>query len=322
MSAGSSSGEESFEEIRARTVEQLRSRCSEIEQLLEHVAASIEREFVQERELIARPDVQRRVETVQKLLAGEPVDQAELDRLGYRLHAHWHLGVIATGDDAGDVLLRLRTNLERRVLLVPCEHGVIWGWLGGQRKLAVRELERLLSASSRADFRLVIGEPGSGLDGWRQTHREARDAFLAALRKPDKLVRYADTPLFAAAVQNDTLTRWLRDFLAPLRGQKDGGVGLLQTLRALINVECNRRAAAALLDIDRHTVENRLRTAEELLGRSLTTCLPELDTALRLAELDGAIAATRTPPRPSIAPPHSAHQHKTRTSHRAIRQSP
>jgi len=65
-------------------------------------------------------------------------------------------------------------------------------------------------------------------------------------------------------------------------------VGLRRTLRALIDAECNRRAAAAALDIDRHTVESRLRTAERLLGRTLHTCLPELDIALHLEELDGA----------------------------------
>jgi DNA-binding PucR family transcriptional regulator len=148
------------------------------------------------------------------------------------------------------------------------------------------------------DFCLVIGGPARGLDGWRQTHREARDALVVALRKPERIVRYADSPLFAAAVQNDTLMRWLKDFLAPLRSQKDGGIGLLQTLRALIDAECNRRAAASALDVDRHTVESRLRTAEQLLGRTLPTCLPELDIALRLEEFDGAITAAGPSRRP------------------------
>lgn len=242
-----------------------------------------------------------------KLLAGESVDQAELDGLGYQLHAYWHLGVIAIGDDASDVLSRLRTGLERRLLQVPSDDGVIWGWLGGQHKLAVGELERLLLANVHANCCLVVGGPGRGLEGWRQTHREARDALFAVLGAPERLVRYADSPLFTAAVQNDTLIRWLREFLAPLRCQRDGGVGLLQTLRALIDTECNRRAAAAMLGVDRHTVENRLRTAEELLGRSLTSCLPELDTALRLAELDGAVTTTGTPPTVSIAQPHQSY---------------
>jgi hypothetical protein len=262
---------------------------------------------VQERELTAPPLVQRRVGTVQKLLAGESVDQGELDRLGYQLHAYWHLGVIATGDEASDVLSHLRKGLERRLLQVP-SGDVIWGWLGGQNRLASGDLERLLSVSVQTNCCLAIGGLGRGLDGWRQTHREARDALVGALRGPEKLVRYADRPLFTAAVQNETLMRWLGDFLAPLLGQKDGGVGLLQTLRALINTECNRRAAAAMLGVDRHTVENRLRAAEELLGRSLTTCLPELDTALRLAELDGAFTSTSSPPTLLIAQPHSAHQ--------------
>lgn len=265
------------------------------ETVLGHIAASIEQEYLHERELVARPLERRRIETVQKLLAGEPVDPAELDELDYQLHAYWHLGVIATGDTAKDVLVHLRTGLESRLLQVPCGDGAIAGWLGGQHELAICDLERLLSANGYADSCVVIGGPGRGLDGFRQTHREARDALVVALRKTERIVRYADSPLFAAAVQNDTLMRWLKDFLAPLRSYKDGGIGLLQVLRALIDSECNRRAAATALDIDRHTVESRLRTAEELLGRALPTCLPELDIALRLEELDGAMTVAESP---------------------------
>jgi PucR C-terminal helix-turn-helix domain len=275
-----------------RTLDHLR-RAQET--VLGHITASIEQEYMHERELIARPLERRRLETVQKLLAGEPVDQAEFDELDYQLHAYWHLGVIATGGEAKDVLSHLRTGLECKLLQVPCSDGAITGWLGGQHELAICDLERLLSANGYVDSCLVIGGPGRGLDGFRQTHREARDALAVALRKTEKIVRYADSPLFAAAVQNDTLMRWLKDFLAPLRSYKDGGVGLLQTLRALIDAECNRRAAATALDIDRHTVESRLRTAEELLGRTLLTCLPELDIALRLEELDGAMNVSGTP---------------------------
>lgn len=258
------------------------------EELLEHLIAAIEREYLHESNLLTGRNNQRRLETVQRLLAGEDVEQREVDELQYQLHACWHLGVIATGNDAVDVLCHLRAALRCRLLRVKCGDGAVWGWFGAAHELVMGDLERLLSTDGHSDCRLVIGGTAMGLKGWRQTHREARDALAIALRSSRRIVRYADSPLVAAAVQNDTLTRWLQEFVYPLRSQKDGGEGLRRTLRALIDAECNRRAAASALEIDRHTVESRLRTAERLLGRTLHTCLPELDIALRLEELDGA----------------------------------
>lgn len=266
------------------------------EALLEHLIAAIEREYLDEGDLMTGQMNQHRIETVQKLLAGEHVEQRELDELQYELHACWHLGVIATGNDAVNLLCRLKTELGCRLLQVKCNDRTNWGWFGAPHELVMCDLDRLLSTNGLSDCRLVIGGTARGLEGWRQTHREARDALVIALRSSKRIVRYADSPLLAAAVQNDTLTRWLQEFLRPLCSQNDGGVALRRTLRALIDAECNRRAAASALEIDRHTVENHLRTAERLLRRTLHTCLPELDIALRLEELDGTAAVARNPP--------------------------
>ena len=45
----------------------------------------------------------------------------------------------------------------------------------------------------------AIGEPGKGLDGWRLTHRQAQAAMRIALRRPQRLTRYADVALLAVA---------------------------------------------------------------------------------------------------------------------------
>jgi DNA-binding PucR family transcriptional regulator len=131
---------------------------------------------------------------------------------------------------------------------------------------------------------LAVGGVRRGLDGWRQTHYEAREALPLAVREPGRPVRYTEGPLLAAALENETLATWLREFLLPLRSRPDSGLGLLQTLRAYIDTGCNRSSAAATLNVRRQTVTTRLRTVEVLLDRELRTCLAELDTALRLAE--------------------------------------
>jgi DNA-binding PucR family transcriptional regulator len=87
------------------------------------------------------------------------------------------------------------------------------------------------------------------------------------------------------------LGRSLRQkFLMPLAGQRDGGAILRQTLRAYIDAHGGATTAAKALKVDRHTVENRLHTVEELIGCALYTCLAEIDVALHLKELDGAAA--------------------------------
>jgi hypothetical protein len=230
---------------------------------------------------------------VQRLLAEEPVEFAELAELDYDLHALWHLGLIATGTGVQDGLRRVKADLGCEVLLAPCGDGLRWVWLGASRRLKVTDVEHLLSANQAAYGFLAIGGPGRGLDGWRQTHREAKGALLRSLRKPEKVVRYADGPLLLAALENDTLATWLKGFLSPLLVGPDGGERLLQTLRAYIDTGCNSSSAASKLEVRRHTVGRRRREAEELLGCPLRTCLAELDVALRLVELEsGASGST------------------------------
>jgi hypothetical protein len=240
-----------------------------------------------------RPPEQRRSEIVQRLLAEGPVEFAELAELDYDLHALWHLGLIATGTGIRDALRRVKADLGCEVLPAPCGEGTMCAWLGTPRKLKVTDVERLLSANQAAYGFFAIGGPGKGLDGWRQTHREAKGALLRALRKPEKVVRYADGPLLAAALENETLATWLKGFLAPLLVGPDGGARLLQTLRAYIDTGCNSSSAASKLEVRRHTVGSRRREAEDLLGCPLRTCIAELDVALRLVELEsGGIGPT------------------------------
>jgi hypothetical protein len=100
-----------------------------------------------------------------------------------------------------------------------------------------------------------------------------------------KVTGHADRPLLAAALESESLQASLREFLAPLRRRPDGGAVLLRTLRAYLDAECNSSSAASALKVRRQTVGNRLRLAEQLLGRPLRSCLGELDVALRLAVL-------------------------------------
>jgi len=159
-------------------------------------------------------------------------------------------------------------------------------WFAGQQKPEIAEIERMLSPSQYPDTPVAAGEPREGIDGWRQTHREAQAALLVASREPMKLARYAECQFHAAARQIDTLAKSLQhNYLIPLRGERDGGATLRKTLRAWVDTDGYTSSAAKLLQVDRHTVENHIRTVEKLTGRQLRrSCLSELDVALRLEE--------------------------------------
>ena len=258
------------------------------ESLLERLTAAISTEYQRERERMERSPEQWRSELVRKLLSGEPVNAAALD---YDFDG-WHVGLIAAGAEVETVIRDLAHNLGCRLLTVACNEGTLWAWLGGCRELSATDMERLLSAgeSTASAGLLVMGEPQWGLDGWRLTHREAQAALPVALSGQREFIRCANVPLEAALLRDELMARVLvENYLSPLDTQKDRGVVLRDTLRAYFSKECNAAKAGVVLQVDRHTVRRRLRTIEEALGRLIPSCRAELEVALRLEELGGAI---------------------------------
>jgi hypothetical protein len=265
--------------------------------LIERLLAAVSIEYKRELERAGRSPEHRHAELVARLLAGEPLDTAEL---GYELDA-WHVGLIATGVGALQVLRGIAAGADRQLLAVSPGEQTVWAWFGGARRLEVSELERLVPANASAGVSLAIGEPGSGGDGWRLTHRQAQAARLVALHRGGRegmtLTRYAEDMLLAAALRDEMLARSLKEiFLSPLAIRRDGGATSRQTLREYLATGCNASKAADRLGVTRHTVENRLSAAEHHLGRALPTCLVELEVALRLEELTPPVSAGESPP--------------------------
>jgi len=257
------------------------------------------------REASSRPSSAegRRKEQVERLLAGELLDASEL---GYELGGS-HTAAIASGPGAPEALRDLARALGRRLLLVEREQGVHWAWLGARAPLRPEEIERA-TAAWPSQIAAAIGESGSGLAGWRLTHRQAAAALPLALREPGRALRYADVALSASILRDDLLSTSLRElYLAPLEAERDRGQRLRETLRAYFAAERNVSSAAAALGVDRHTVANRLRAAEERVGRPLASCVGDLEAALRLEELGylsrpGSAPTTRPGSAPSPRP--------------------
>jgi hypothetical protein len=222
----------------------------------------------------------RRRECVKALLAGELVDYSELD---YDFDAH-HLALMVKGERVEELMGTLANTLGLRLLAVRREEEPIWAcWLGGRRQLAPEEALRALSDDVPAGVFVAVGEPGEGLSGWRFSHRQAKAALPVAVRRGQPVLPYADVALLASILRDDLIASSLRQlYLAPLERTKDGGKVARETLHAYFTAERNISSTAAALGIDRHTVRNRIRTIEGLLGRSLKASAADLEIALRL----------------------------------------
>lgn len=255
--------------------------------LLDRLIVAVTEEYVRERprDQVSSGD-KRRIEQVNRLLAGDLVEASELS---YDLDG-WHIGVIARGAGAAEALRGLAQSLDRRLLLVPQDRTTIWGWLGGRRHMTSDEVVRIASSSSwAAEVLLALGEPGEGFTGWCLSHQQASAAASVGSRKPRSLVRYGEVALLASMLQDTVLARSLRRlYLDPLSQARDGGETLRQTLRAYFAAERNASSAAAALGVSRQTVINRLRAIEERLGHPMRSCAMELEAALRLDDWDSA----------------------------------
>jgi hypothetical protein len=251
--------------------------------LLDRMLVAVSEEHARE---AARPRAsgERRARLVERLLAGEPLDVAA--ELGYELQAR-HIGILAKGPGAAEAMRELASALGHRLLALPREEDVLWAWLGGRDPVDAGEVLRHVSTIRPSDLRLAVGEPGEGVEGWRLSHRQAVASLPVALRGEEPVVRYGDAALLVAALKDELLRTFLkRRYLEPLaRGQGRGAV-LCETLRAYFAADGNVSATAATLGVKRHTVTNRLRTVEQELNGTLSGSWAELQTALRLAELD------------------------------------
>lgn len=157
---------------------------------------------------------------------------------------------------------------------------VVWVRAAAELRNGVRAgVVRLLESSG---YRVAIGEPADALTGFRRTREDA----CAAARVQRRLAPDGARVVWAADVRIETLglagaaaaARLVQRELAPLH---DLDPVLRSTLEAWLTAGSNV-GAAALLGVHEHTVRNRLRTVEALLGGGLHQRRTELHVALRL----------------------------------------
>ena len=219
---------------------------------------------------------------IQALLAGrQPSGEVEL---GYDLGGN-HLGLMARGEGAPQWVRELARGLGRRLLIERLDEEPVWAcWLGGRSSLTPQEALRALAEISSGPIVVAIGEPGTGIPGWRLSYRQAKAALPIAERRGAS-ARYADVAVLASILRDDLGVASLRRlYLEPLESTRDGGKAARETLRAYFAAQRNVSSTAAALGVDRRTVTNRLRAVEELFGRPLGNFATDLEMALRIPD--------------------------------------
>lgn len=252
----------------------LRLQASLFDRLLSAVTAEYNRESSQ-----AASPQRRRADRVCRLLAGELLHAPEL---AYDFDVN-HLGLVTEGEGANEILRPLAQGLGARLLLVPHGESVSWAWLGSRKPLDPERVQKELRSLAPRETWVAIGESGTGLSGWRITHRQAAAALPLAREDNLGVIRYADVALLASMMRDDLLVNSLQNlYLEPLSKDSERGKVLCETLRAYLAHDRNISSTASALEVSRQTVNRRLQSIEQHLGASLRLRALDIEAALRL----------------------------------------
>ncbi|MEI5675922.1 MULTISPECIES: helix-turn-helix domain-containing protein [unclassified Nocardioides] len=234
-----------------------------------------------------------RAATVAALVGGGPVDVDRAEQeLGHPLRGT-HVGV-AAWYDAGtdDPLPRLeravtrlaqRAGCARAPLVLPADGWTVHAWLPSPGPLVWENDGPWLA----------VGDPAAGVDGFRRTHQQARQAASVALAVPParraRLTTAADVGLVALLRADPVALRdWVRAVLGDLAIDDEPHARLRETARVWLTHQGSHTGAAAELLLHRNTVQYRVRRAEAARGRPLSERRLDVEVALRACHLLGS----------------------------------
>lgn len=234
----------------------------------------------------------RKRQLVRDVLEGLPIDQTKLPYLVSGVH----VAAVATGAGADGVLRQIAAKVGVTALAVPGPSGSVWAWLGGSALRSEKVLERVVEMVPTSVY-VGFGDVAEGVEGFRISHREARQAYRIGRRLSSHVVRYGEVALMSLTTMDESLARqFMERELGFLADEVDPrSEDLRTTLRAYFDSGHNASAAAARLQLNDRTVAYRLRTIEQKLGRPILMRRDELSVALRLFEMFHTLAAVEDP---------------------------
>ncbi|MFT3864060.1 MAG: helix-turn-helix domain-containing protein [Solirubrobacterales bacterium] len=203
---------------------------------------------------------------------------------GYDMEA-WHIGLASDEELPQPLIKRFAERMRWQTLAVAGEHGQSWAWFGGSTPPSPALVMEGVREARSGVTAVVVGEPRFGLEGWRQTLREARLGLEYPEQPASSVLRARDVLLTVAVLKNAVVARALLDTYTNALEAIPASGELQRTLRAYFASGQNTTTAASELGVDRRTVERRLRAFEKVLGKTVEECHLELPLALEVYEM-------------------------------------
>jgi DNA-binding PucR family transcriptional regulator len=267
-----------------------------VDRISEEVVAA----YQQERDEWMRNRTAARSARVAALLGNTVGDLAEVEKtLNYRLD-QGHVAVIAWSTattPAVDRLARVEAAVAkvseglaspRAPLTVVRDESTIWAWLPRSNVGPVT-----IAAPRDPEVRIAVGDPAIGVEGFRRSHRQARQAHLVAMiaevdarQAVTVWAQVGSVALMCA--DRDALADWVQDTLGGLSAQDEAMARLRETLSTFLTTGGSFTASAQLLHMHKNTVQYRVRKAEEALGRPLSARRRDVELALAACQWLGA----------------------------------
>ena len=245
---------------------------------------------------------------VREVLAAQKLVDVDAATTAIRYPLRWHhLGLMmwypdvgSKGDEIGRLQRFLREmgqacGAEANPLFIAADRTCGWGWL--PYRVATESAEACVRefALGRPDApSIAIGTMAAGLEGFRQSHREAEGARRVALigsRPEPTLIGAEDRGLPLAALLGCDITdtrAWVAGVLGDLVADTDNDARLRDTLRVFLRCGSSYKQAADELNLHFNTVKYRVGRAVARRGREVAADRLDVEVALLVCHWYGA----------------------------------
>jgi hypothetical protein len=237
---------------------------------------------------------------VREVLAGNKSIDADAATTAIRYPLRWHhLGLVMWYPDAGpegDQLDRLQRFLRElgeaagaaaSPLFAAADRSCGWGWLPYRAAAADAPAKVRQFTLARTDSPSVaIGTMTNGVEGFRQSHREAqtaRSVAVIAKRPAPTVISATDPGLSIVARLGDDVTGirdWVAAVLGDLAADNENDARLRDTLRLFLGCGSSYKVAAEELNLHFNSVKYRVGRAIARRGRDIGSDRLDVELAL------------------------------------------
>jgi DNA-binding PucR family transcriptional regulator len=305
-----------FAEVRALDIsEQMRYTVIEaisatLYEYIDWISQQVVVAYEDERERWLENQNSLRALRVREVLAATKTIDVDATSTSIRYPLRWHhLGLVMWYPDAsaeGNELARLQRFLRELgeaagaaggALFVAADRTCGWGWLPYRALNAevddVTAKVRQFALARPDSPSVAIGTVAGGIEGFRQSYREAENARRVALvgkREPTVIAATDPGVSIAALLSGDVAdTRaWVAKVLGDLGGDDENDARLRDTLRVYLGCGSSYKMAAEQLNLHFNTVKYRVGRAVARRGREIDNDRLDIELALLICHWYGA----------------------------------